>query len=219
MNEFVLAVLAIAATLYGASAGAKLLSSRAYRSYRAGLAETSLVPARRLSVTAASLAGAEAVAAGLATAAITAAAWPHGSTLVTELALGGAALLTIVLAAGVATVMRRGTQARCACFGAGSGRPLGGPHLARNVGLLVILASGLIGNEFSHGRPGLAGAAVAVSGGVVAGLILTRFDDLIALFTPISPAGVPSTQASTSAPLSARSATPSGRLSDSGTSR
>jgi hypothetical protein len=199
VNEYVLAVLAVAATVYGASAGAKLLSRRGYRSYRAGLAETSLVPARRLPVTAASLAAAEAAAAGLAIAAITAAAWPHGSTLVTELSLAGAALLTSVLAAGVATVMRRGTRAQCACFGAGSGRPLGGPHLARNVGLLVILASGLIGNEFSRGRPGLAAAALAVSAGVVAGLMLTRLDDLIALFAPISPAG--------------------GQLSDSGTSR
>jgi hypothetical protein len=137
-----------------------------------------------------------------------------GTAVVAESALAGAALLTSVLAAGVAVVMRRGTRARCACFGSGSGRPLGGVHLIRNVGLLAVIAAGLvggIGGGFEHRRPGLAGAAVAVAAGAVAGLVLTRFDDLIALFTPITPASTPAARTAPPAPAAARPQSPAAR--------
>jgi hypothetical protein len=212
VTNFVIAVLTIAATVYGASAGAKLRGRHAYRSFRAGLAETALVPARRLPVTSAALVGAEAVVAGLAIAALATTTLPTGAAVVADGALGGAAMLTSALGAGVAIVIRRGTRARCACFGSSSARPLGGAHLIRNAGLLVVLLAGLVSSELGHGRPGLAMAAVAVAVGGVAGLLLTRFDDLIELFKPIAQASTTTAQAAAPAPSAVRPQPPAARL-------
>ena len=74
-------------------------------------------------------------------------------------------LLTATLTAGVAVVIRRGTRARCACFGAGSTRPLGGAHLFRNLALLAVLAFGLASNPLGHGHPGPAGTLAAAAAG------------------------------------------------------
>jgi hypothetical protein len=217
MTDWVITVLTIAATVYGASAGAKLRSRRAFLSFRAGLGETALMPGRRLSLTAVALAAGEAAVAGLAIAAVGTATLLPGSAAISVAALAGATLLTSVLAAGVATVMRRGTRARCACFGSGSGRPLGGVHLIRNVSLLAVIVAGLtgglggLGGGLGHGRPGLAGAAVAVVAGCVAGLLLARFDDLIALFTPIAPASTSAARTATPASGAVRSRPPAAR--------
>jgi hypothetical protein len=187
MAELVLAVLVMAACVYGTSAGAKLRGRQSYLSFRAGLGSTALVPRRLLGVTAGVLAGCEAtVAAGLAAAGALTAAGLAGAATVTALALGGTALLTGVLAAGILVVIRRGTRARCACFGAASGRVLGVPHLARNIGLLALVAAGLAADHATHGRPVPSGMAAAATSGLVTGLLLTRFDDLITLFTPMS---------------------------------
>jgi hypothetical protein len=110
------------------------------------------------------------------------------ATTVVILALAAAALLTGVLAAGVATVLRRGTQARCACFGSGADRPLSGAHLARNLSLLAVLLVGLMASTLASGRPGVADAAVAAGAGAVAGLVITRLDDIMELFMPVSAA-------------------------------
>lgn len=64
MTELVIAVLAVAACVYGASSGSKLAGRENYAAFRDGLAETSLVPSRLLRVTAAALAGGEAIVAG-----------------------------------------------------------------------------------------------------------------------------------------------------------
>jgi hypothetical protein len=190
MPELVLAVLVTAAYVYCTSAVAKLRGRQPYRSFRAGLGSTALVPARLLPVTAGILVGCEAtVAAGLAAAGVLAAVGLAGAATVTALALGGAALLTGVLAVGIAVVIRRGTAARCACFGMKSGRALGVPHLTRNIGLLALVAVGLAADHATHGRPVPAGIAVAAVAGVVTGLLLTRFDELVMLFTPISRQG------------------------------
>ncbi len=63
MDDLALAVLSLAGCVFATSAAAKLRSRRAYRSFRAGLTGTRLVPGRMLPAAAASLAGAEAVAA------------------------------------------------------------------------------------------------------------------------------------------------------------
>ena len=187
MTEVVIAVLSAAGCVYLASSTAKLRGRSAYRSFRAGLTETGLVSRRSLPAAAAALAGGEAlVTVGvLAAAALTAVSAP-GAAAVTACALGLAIALTSVLAAGVAVIVRRGTRARCACFGSASERPLGRPHLARNLGLLALLAAALACAAHSHGQPPAAGATVAVIGGAVAGILLIRVDDLVALFAPIS---------------------------------
>jgi hypothetical protein len=193
VTEFVVAVLAVAVTVYGTSAGVKLSGRRAYASFRAGLGDTALVPRRWLRAAAAVLAGAETVVACLAGAALAATALAAGPAAVPAAAYATAALaagvlLTGVLTAGVATVVRRGTRARCACFGSATDRQLGGAHLAGDVSLLAMLVAGLVGDELRPLRAGAAlpAVAVAVVAGIAAGLLLMRFDDLAALFLPMS---------------------------------
>jgi hypothetical protein len=185
MTELVIAVLALAACVYGMSCGSKLTRRRNYRAFRDGLGETSLVPGRLLGATAAILAGSEtAVATLLGAATVLAAAGLPGSFQVADIALGCGIALTSVLTAGVTVVIRSGTYATCACFGARSRRELSGAHLARNVAILVMLLTGLIGNQFRLGQPAPAMAMVAVGAGAIVALLLVRSDDLAELFAP-----------------------------------
>jgi hypothetical protein len=187
MTEVVIAVLSTAGCVYLASAAAKLRRRSAYQSFLAGLTETRLVSRRLLPGTAAALAACEAlVTVSVVAAALLTAANATGAAAVTVSALGLAIALTSVLAAGIAVILRRGTRARCACFGSASDRPLGRPQLARNLGLLGLLVAALACATHSHGQPPASGATVAVMVGAVTGILLIRFDDLVALFAPIS---------------------------------
>jgi hypothetical protein len=186
MTDLIIAVLAMAACVYGASSISKLATRQKYLAFRAGLGKTALVPSRLTGVTAATLAGGEAaVAASLAAAtALTAARLP-GAVPVTTAALASATVLTAALAAGVTVVVRSGTRAACACFGARSGRELGGSHVIRNLGLLIVLSAALAGNAFRAGSPGPAAVAVAIVAGVVVALLVIGFDDIVTLFAPV----------------------------------
>jgi hypothetical protein len=143
-----------------------------------------------LPATAALLSGAEAVVAAglLAAAALTALTVPWATGLA-ESALAAAALLTSVLTAAVAVVVGRGTQARCACFGASSSRPLGRVHLARNLALLAVLGAGLAGTPLAQGHPAPAGAALAAAAGAVVSLLFVQSEELAGLFAPIPTSG------------------------------
>lgn len=188
MPELIFGALAVAAIVYGQSAAAKLRGRRAYHDYQAGLAETALVPRRRLILAAAALVVAETAVTCAACSAMATMLLLPGALVIAEAALAGALLLTAVLAAGIWLVIRRGTRARCACFGAASFRPLGAVHLTRNLSLLSLMAAGLIGALIGGpgpGRPGLAIAVVAVTGGAIAGLLMIHFEGIIFLFTPI----------------------------------
>jgi hypothetical protein len=188
VDDFSIAVLSLAACVFAVSAAAKLRTPGAYRSFRDGLGETGLMPGRLLPATAALLSGAEAViAAGLIAAAVLTAVAAPGAIPLAEFALAAAALLASVLAAGVAVVMHRGTRARCACFGAGSGRPLGRAHLARNLTLLAVICAGLAGPPLAHGRPAVGTAVIAAAAGAVAAMLFIRWEDLAELFAPIPP--------------------------------
>jgi Methylamine utilisation protein MauE len=194
VSEFSIAVLSLAACVFGTSAAAKIRSRRAYRSFRAGLRETALIPQRLLPVAASVLPGAEAVtAAGLTAAAVLVATAGSGANVAAAAALTAASLLTAVLAAGVAVVMRSGAPSRCNCFGAGSDRPLGGAHLIRNVALLAVLAAGVAGTSLRHGQPAAAGAIVAAAAGVVVALLFIRWEELAELFAPIGTAATAAT--------------------------
>lgn len=201
MGNVVAGVLVMAAAVFGASAGAKLHRRSAFRRFRAAIAGIGLVPRAALPWATAGLAVTEAgTAAGLLAAAVLVDA-PASAGLVdasasagvraAQVALAVAAVLTAVLIAGVAVVIRRGVAARCACFGAASGQPLGTTHLVRNIVLLALLLAGLAGSPFaSHAAPTGAGAAAvtalltAVVGGTVA-LVLIRWEDLAALVLPM----------------------------------
>jgi hypothetical protein len=186
MGELALAVLVLGAWVFGASAAAKLRGRRAYRSFVAGLRESGLVRREVLPPVAAALACSEALtAAGLAAAAVVAGAEPgHAVIPCAETALALAAALTAVLAAGVGVAIRRGTQARCACFGARPGRPLGRPHLVRNLVLLAAFGAGLAAVPLAGGPGAPAAAALAAAAGSLAALLIIRWEDLADLFTP-----------------------------------
>ena len=186
MTELIIAVLAMAACVYGASSISKLATRPKYLAFRAGLGETTLVPGRLLPATAAVLAGGEAaVAAGLVAATALSAARLPGAVPVTTAALGTATALTGALAAGVTVIVRSGTRAACACFGARSGRELGGSHVIRNLGLLTVLIVALAGNQFRAGPPAPAAVAVAIGAGLVVALLVIGLDDIVALFAPV----------------------------------
>lgn len=199
MGDFSIAVLSLAGCIFAASAAAKVRSPRSYRAFREGLRETGVAPGRLLPAIAVALCAAEVIiAAGLIAAdALTAASTP-GAIVLAEAALAAAAVLTAVLTAAVAAVIRRGTEARCPCFGAGPARPLGQVHLVRNLSLLALVGAGLAGAMLTPGRPALAGMVVAAAAGALAAPIFIRWEDLAELFAPIPRplAGTPATQRS-----------------------
>jgi hypothetical protein len=98
-----------------------------------------------------------------------------------RLGLAAAVLLFALLTAGVAVVLARGRATACRCFGA-SAEPLGRRHLVRNA---VLTGLAVVG--FAAPRSGVtaAGALVALAAGVLAGLLVTVLDDVVALFTPL----------------------------------
>lgn len=100
---------------------------------------------------------------------------------VAAVALGCGTALTSALIGGVAVVLRSGSRVTCACFGASSGRPIGGAHLAWNAGISALLLSGLIGSGFGQGRASAGAVIVALAAGGLAGLLLIRFDDMAGL--------------------------------------
>jgi hypothetical protein len=206
MVNVVAGVLVMTAAVFGASAGTKLRGPSAFRRFRAAIAATGLVPRFALPWVTAALAVTEAgAAAGLVVAAALvdspASTVPASAgVLVAQAALAVAAVLTAMLITGVAVVIHRGVAARCACFGAASGQPLGTRHLVRNIVLLALLLAGLAGSPFaSHATPTGAGVAAvtalltAVAGGTVA-LVLIRWEDLAALVLPM-PGRWPAAQA------------------------
>lgn len=71
------------------------------------------------------------------------------------------------------------------CLGAVSVRTLNRAHLARNVSLLALLATGLASNALQKDHPGSAAQAVAIMVGAIMALLLVRLDDLIELFAPM----------------------------------
>jgi len=188
VTELVYAVLAIVAVVYGSSGLAKLRGRTAYQSYRAGLADTSLVPGRSLTAVAAILAGCEAAIALSALAALVLGAAGVSGPDASASALSVAAALTLVLVLGVVAVLRGGRTARCACFGSSVARPLGAIHLVRNTAILAAIVVGLTVDLLSPARSSGAGTAIAIVAGVVLGALTIRLDDLAELFMPIEAA-------------------------------
>ena len=183
MAELAIAALMTAVVTYGVSAASKLRSGRAYRAFRAGFAATALVSRPLTGLAAVVLVTTEAAVTSLCAAALIMTFLSRAPALaLTGVALAGAAALMAVLTAGVAVAVRRGVTAPCACFGSGSRAPLGGVHLARNAYLLAVLATGVVSAGLQRWQPGLAAAGLAAAAGGVSALLLTRLDDVAALF-------------------------------------
>ena len=108
---------------------------------------------------------------------------------VAVVALAASAVLLLAFTIAIVATLRRGGQQACRCFGA-KATPLRPAHVVRNALLLAVAVVGLVtvtGTDPSV-EPG--GAALAGVAGLVAGLLVTRFDDLTDLFgTPEISAG------------------------------
>jgi methylamine utilization protein MauE len=101
-------------------------------------------------------------------------------------------------AAAVVRALRRGLQAPCRCFGV-SETPLAARHAVRNGVLLAVAVTGLAGVLVGPAGPSsLAGAAVALLAEVVAGALVTVFDELVDLFTVAPSPSRPSSASSAS---------------------
>lgn len=94
------------------------------------------------------------------------------------------ALLLSVFTVAIAAAMSRGDRVPCRCFGASTTR-LGLPHVARNLALVAVCATGLVATVSATGPvrhpAGIATALVCAA--TVVGLA-ARLDDLVALFAP-----------------------------------
>ncbi|MEY9935501.1 hypothetical protein ABH926_010183 [Catenulispora sp. GP43] len=84
--------------------------------------------------------------------------------------------LLVVFVLGVGLSMRRGERVRCLCFGADRG-PMGVSDVVRNLVLAAVAALGF-GSSLAGGTAVAGGAIAAVAGGVAAGVVATRWDDL-----------------------------------------
>ncbi|MFI5912132.1 MauE/DoxX family redox-associated membrane protein [Dactylosporangium sp. NPDC051541] len=95
-----------------------------------------------------------------------------------------AAGLLAVFAAAIAISLRGGNRAPCRCFGA-SATPLGRGHIVRNLILIVIALTGLAAAAAvgaGAGAIAIPGAVVAGAAGLVAGIVVTAYDDIVTLF-------------------------------------
>ena len=95
--------------------------------------------------------------------------------------LGGALLLG-AFTVGMAISLRRGDRAPCHCFGTRAA-PLGAGQVIRNLVLSLVAVVGAATALGGPGDVGVAGVAVAAFAGLSAGLLATRLDDLLDLFT------------------------------------
>ncbi|TDD60289.1 methylamine utilization protein MauE [Kribbella antibiotica] len=92
-----------------------------------------------------------------------------------------AVLLLLSFTAAIVVTLRRGIRKPCKCFGAAT-TPLGRAHVVRNVLLLAAAVAGLVAGATRPESVEPAGFAIAAVAGLVGGLLVTRFDDLVELF-------------------------------------
>jgi len=190
MGTVTVAVLVTMAGVFGASAAGKLGGRAAYRRYRSGMADTTLIGSRLIGPVSALLVAAEVLIAtgALIAVAMLAARVPAGPGTALGVSVAGLLLIT-VLTAGVAVTVRRSTGAGCACFGGTPTRPLGRLHLIRNGVLCLAAALGVVAAATS-GPSGRAADLVAVLPGAVLAVLIARAEDVADLFaTPAPPAG------------------------------
>ncbi|MEU4265996.1 MauE/DoxX family redox-associated membrane protein [Streptomyces sp. NPDC025273] len=92
------------------------------------------------------------------------------------------AALLVSFALAITLSVRRGVRAPCRCFGA-SAVPLRSWHAVRNLLLTACAAGGAVAAT-GNGQAHVGGAALAVFGGLLLGVLVTLLDDLFDLFRP-----------------------------------
>nr|WP_176903321.1 MauE/DoxX family redox-associated membrane protein [Nonomuraea maritima] len=95
-------------------------------------------------------------------------------------ALAGCLLLAFTLVIGRA--LKHGNRAPCRCFGASS-TPLGASHMTRNLMLTCVAVLGLVGTS-APGTPEVPYALLAGAAGLVTGILVVAFEDIVTLFRP-----------------------------------
>jgi hypothetical protein len=176
--------------VFAVSAAGKSTGVRRQGAFAESLRPLALIPERLLAPTALAVTGAEiVVVAGLTWAFLGIATGSAGTRSVAIAALVLAAALLAVLTGGIAVALNRGTTASCACFGAAE-RPLSRRHLVRNGVLFLIAVAGAgVAGQVPVAAVDPPAVLLAGATGAVGALVLIRFDDLVDLFTPASPAG------------------------------
>ena len=149
------------AVVFAIAAFGKVRSASALAAFRDGLAQFGVAPSRiRRSVAGAVIAAEVGVVVLLGVA-------PRAGFLL-------AIALLVVFSAGIANALRRGVAVACRCFGS-SASPIGPEHLVRNALLVAVGVLGAAGRAPSH--PAL--EAVTAVLGALAGVLVTRWDDLV----------------------------------------
>ncbi|MGW6393549.1 MauE/DoxX family redox-associated membrane protein [Streptomyces sp. NPDC055103] len=166
----VMACRVLLALVFLVSAAGKLRGRRAFGGFVAETRAWRLLPSGAVTAVAAGVAVAEAAVPVLLAVPATARA-----------GASAAGLLVAVFTAGVVVTRRRGTAARCACFGRASA-PLGRRHVVRNVLLLGAAAVALVPvREPVAAAPLL----VAVGAGALGALLVTTLDEIAGLFSTL----------------------------------
>jgi hypothetical protein len=165
--------------VFGTSAAGKLGNGR-FGEFAAAPGPLQVLP-RSLRSPAAHLVVAVEVLLTIALLVVTAVPNGRGVAGMAVVAFGASTLLLLAFTGAIVVTLRRGDRRPCRCFGAGT-VPLGRGHVIRNLVLLVVALAGLVAAAGQPGTAGLAGALVAAVSGLVAGLLITRFDDLVELF-------------------------------------
>ena len=154
--------------LFLVAAGSKTRSAAARRSFADWVGNLALVPSRQAGVVAATAVAVE---------------WVVAALLLTPWAPVAFALATVLLAgfAGATEiVVRRGTRAKCLCFGA-SPAVLGRRHVVRDAALAAAAATGI--GLGSAALPPAAGIAVAGAAGCAVALAVVLLDEFLELFS------------------------------------
>ncbi|MEU6881927.1 MauE/DoxX family redox-associated membrane protein [Streptomyces sp. NPDC046712] len=170
MGYALLACRLLVGVVFAASAAGKLRSATAFRAFE-GATRSMGVPGRLARPVAVTVVAAECAVPFLL------AAGPAGAP-----GLGLAVVLVVAFSAGIVGVLRRGTRASCACFGASS-TVIGRRHLVRN-GLLLLCAGFGAGYALTGtaSTPHAGGIAIAAVAALVGALLVIFTDELGELF-------------------------------------
>ncbi|WP_433219872.1 MauE/DoxX family redox-associated membrane protein [Dactylosporangium sp. CS-047395] len=161
----------LVATVFVVALAGKVSGAKAYAAFVDSLLRMDVVPVRL-----ARPAAAASVAAEVAVVVLLAVPLRWAAVAGFVIAAG----LLAVFAAAIAISLRAGNRAPCRCFGA-STTPLGKGHIVRNGGLILVSLAGLVAAA-GTGAVAVPGAVVAGGAGLVAGIIVTAYDDIAALF-------------------------------------
>jgi len=168
MGYVTIAAQAMLATVFAWAGLGKVLRRGAYPRFLAELRAMRLVRPGAVPVV-----GALAVTAELTVAVL---------LLAPPLARSGFVLAGLTLAAltwAVGVTLRRGTAARCRCFGT-AGRELGHRHVVRNGVLLAVAVVGAV--PAGPSGAAFAGTVVGLCAGALAAVLVIRLDDVVDLF-------------------------------------